>query len=151
MIDAGDPSVVGAPVFDTRGFARLADGTRSGAARVDIGAVEAKLPRIVTTEIDEEGVLSARSLREAIDLDEPKAHLFAPGKAPTRLGRAISSRQQLMDDANVLVDDQTITSHVKRIRRKFVAMDAEFDQLETVYGAGYRWKPQSSATDETAE
>jgi two-component system OmpR family response regulator len=51
----------------------------------------------------------------------------------------VRTRQQLMDDANVLVDDQTITSHVKRIRRKFEALDGEFDQLHTVYGAGYRW------------
>lgn len=53
----------------------------------------------------------------------------------------VRSRQQLMDDANVLVDDQTITSHVKRIRRKFVHTDSDFDRLDTVYGAGYRWKP----------
>jgi two-component system OmpR family response regulator len=53
----------------------------------------------------------------------------------------VRTRQQLMDDANVLVDDQTITSHIKRIRRKFVRVDAEFDCLDTVYGAGYRWKP----------
>lgn len=52
----------------------------------------------------------------------------------------VRSRAQLMDDANVLVDDQTITSHVKRIRRKFLQADAEFDRLDTVYGAGYRWK-----------
>ena len=44
-----------------------------------------------------------------------------------------------MDDANILVDDQTITSHIKRIRRKFEALDDRFDQLHTVYGAGYRW------------
>ncbi len=53
----------------------------------------------------------------------------------------VRTRQQLMDDANVLVDDQTITSHVKRIRRKFVLADPDFDRLDTVYGAGYRWKP----------
>ncbi len=51
----------------------------------------------------------------------------------------VRSRQQLMDDANILVDDQTITSHVKRIRRKFKATDDSFDKLDTVYGAGYRW------------
>ncbi len=51
----------------------------------------------------------------------------------------VRTRQQLMDDASVLVDDQTITSHVKRIRRKFEASDPAFDQLHTVYGAGYRW------------
>jgi len=51
----------------------------------------------------------------------------------------VRSRQQLMDDANILVDDQTITSHVKRIRRKFKKTDKSFDKLDTVYGAGYRW------------
>ena len=51
----------------------------------------------------------------------------------------VRSRQQLMDDANILVDDQTITSHVKRIRRKFKKTDESFDKLDTVYGAGYRW------------
>jgi two-component system OmpR family response regulator len=57
----------------------------------------------------------------------------------------VRTRQQLMDDANVLVDDQTITSHIKRIRRKFVCADPAFDRLDTVYGAGYRWKPTASA------
>jgi len=52
---------------------------------------------------------------------------------------SVRSRQQLMDDANILVDDQTITSHVKRIRRKFKEIDESFDKLDTVYGAGYRW------------
>jgi len=56
----------------------------------------------------------------------------------------VRTRPQLMDDANVLVDDQTITSHIKRIRRKFLAVDPHFDQLDTVYGAGYRWKPHVS-------
>ena len=57
----------------------------------------------------------------------------------------VRSRQQLMDDANVLVDDQTITSHVKRIRRKFQQVDPDFDRLDTVYGAGYRWKPEGGS------
>lgn len=58
----------------------------------------------------------------------------------------VRTRQQLMDDASVLVDDQTITSHVKRIRRKFHETDPGFDQLDTVYGAGYRWKPEGAAS-----
>jgi len=51
----------------------------------------------------------------------------------------VRNRQQLMDAANVVLDDNTITSHVKRIRRKFQAIDAKFDALQTVYGMGYRW------------
>jgi two-component system OmpR family response regulator len=52
----------------------------------------------------------------------------------------VKNREQLMGDANLVVDDATITSHVKRIRRKFVAVDAAFDHIDTVYGMGYRWR-----------
>jgi len=51
----------------------------------------------------------------------------------------VKSRDQLMQDAR-LVDDGTITSHIKRIRRKFAALDADFDRIDSVYGMGYRWK-----------
>jgi two-component system, OmpR family, response regulator len=51
----------------------------------------------------------------------------------------VRNRQQLMDAANVVLDDNTITSHVKRIRRKFQQLDAKFDAIQTVYGMGYRW------------
>ena len=51
----------------------------------------------------------------------------------------VKNRQQLMDAAQAVLDDNTITSHVKRIRRKFLAIDADFDAIETVYGMGYRW------------
>jgi two-component system OmpR family response regulator len=53
----------------------------------------------------------------------------------------VRSRAQLMDAASLVVDEATITSHVKRIRRKFQAVDADFDRLATVHGAGYRWLP----------
>lgn len=51
----------------------------------------------------------------------------------------VKNRQQLMDAANVVLDDNTITSHIKRIRRKFKALDDRFDQIHTAYGMGYRW------------
>ena len=51
----------------------------------------------------------------------------------------VKNRQQLMDAAQAVLDDNTITSHVKRIRRKFLNIDAGFDAIETVYGMGYRW------------
>ncbi len=54
----------------------------------------------------------------------------------------VKSRNQLMDVAyqeDVYVDDRTIDSHIKRIRRKFKAVDADFDGIETLYGAGYRF------------
>ena len=52
----------------------------------------------------------------------------------------VKNRDQLMGEAHVVVDDSTITSHIKRIRRKFSANDVKFDCVDTVYGLGYRWK-----------
>jgi two-component system, OmpR family, response regulator ChvI len=54
----------------------------------------------------------------------------------------VKSRNQLLDIAyndDVYVDDRTIDSHIKRIRRKFRAVDPEFDSIETLYGVGYRF------------
>lgn len=51
----------------------------------------------------------------------------------------VRSRQDLMQEAKIYVDDSTITSHVKRIRKKFLAMDSDFNCIDTVYGMGYRW------------
>jgi two-component system OmpR family response regulator len=52
----------------------------------------------------------------------------------------VKNRDQLMREAELTVDDNTITSHLKRIRKKFMAVDASFDEIETVYGMGYRWR-----------
>lgn len=52
----------------------------------------------------------------------------------------VKNRDQLMDAAKIVVDAGTITSHVKRIRRKFLAIDPAFDQIDTVHGMGYRWR-----------
>ncbi len=52
----------------------------------------------------------------------------------------VKTRNQLMDAAyheDVFVDDRTVDSHIKRLRRKFRAVDAEFAAIETLYGAGY--------------
>ena len=54
----------------------------------------------------------------------------------------VKSRDSLMSEANLVVDDATITSHVKRVRRKFQAVDRSFDAIDTVYGMGYRWKEE---------
>jgi len=51
----------------------------------------------------------------------------------------VKNRQQLMDSANVVLDDNSITSHIKRIRKKFMLLDTSFDSLQTAYGMGYRW------------
>jgi two-component system OmpR family response regulator len=55
----------------------------------------------------------------------------------------VKDREQLMGEARMVVDDSTVTSHVKRIRKKFLAVDPAFDRIESVYGMGYRWNEES--------
>jgi two-component system OmpR family response regulator len=52
----------------------------------------------------------------------------------------VKDRDQLMSEAKLTVDDSTITSHIKRVRKKFTAGDPCFNCIETVYGMGYRWR-----------
>ncbi len=57
----------------------------------------------------------------------------------------VKNRDQLIDLAygeNIYVDDRTIDSHIKRVRKKFKAVDKGFNQIETLYGIGYRYKEQ---------
>ena len=57
----------------------------------------------------------------------------------------VKNRNQLMDAAyqdDVYVDDRTIDSHIKRLRKKFKAVDDDFEMIETLYGVGYRFKEQ---------
>lgn len=51
----------------------------------------------------------------------------------------VRSRDQLMEAASTVLDDNTVTSHIKRIRRKFVQLDSTFEGIQTAYGMGYRW------------
>ena len=55
----------------------------------------------------------------------------------------VKNRDQLMDAAygeSIYVDDRTIDSHIKRLRKKFKTLDSNFGQIETLYGVGYRYK-----------
>ncbi|MFN0043454.1 MAG: response regulator transcription factor [Alphaproteobacteria bacterium] len=55
----------------------------------------------------------------------------------------VKNRDQLIDAAygeNIYVDDRTIDSHIKRLRRKFKVVDNDFTHIETLYGIGYRYK-----------
>lgn len=55
----------------------------------------------------------------------------------------VKSRDQLIDAAygeHIYVDDRTIDSHIKRLRKKFKVIDKEFSEIETLYGVGYRYK-----------
>ncbi|PCJ03183.1 MAG: DNA-binding response regulator [Alphaproteobacteria bacterium] len=57
----------------------------------------------------------------------------------------VRNRDQLIDMAygeNIYVDDRTVDSHIKRVRKKFKKLDDEFDKIETLYGVGYRYKEE---------
>ncbi|MBE1237322.1 response regulator transcription factor [Phaeovibrio sulfidiphilus] len=67
----------------------------------------------------------------------------------TRPGH-VKSRDQLIDAAygeNIYVDDRTIDSHIKRLRRKFRDADRSFSEIETLYGVGYRYKDPAAIRD----
>lgn len=89
------------------------------------------------------GPLRINVSRMAIDWHEAPVPLslteFWLVHALARYPGHVKNRQQLMEAAHVVLDDNTITSHVKRIRRKFLAVDPDFAAIETVYGMGYRW------------
>jgi two-component system response regulator ChvI len=60
----------------------------------------------------------------------------------------VKTRSQLMEEAypdNIFVSDRTIDSHIKRLRKKFMAVDESFSYIETVYGLGYRYRLENPA------
>lgn len=71
--------------------------------------------------------------------------LYALAKHPGH----VKNRSQLMQDSNIYVDDSTITSHIKRIRKKFIKIEPSFNCIETVYGMGYRWNECQSSHGKT--
>ena len=104
------------------------------------------------SEVDEKDVLRRGDL-----LLDPARHLcawrgrelnvtvteFLLLQALARRPGHVKSRDQLIDAAygeHIYVDDRTIDSHVKRLRRKFKEIDSEFVQIETLYGVGYRYR-----------
>lgn len=62
-------------------------------------------------------------------------------RALARYPGHVKSREQLIKDSETLgfIDPETITSHIKRIRKKFLNVDKKFDAIRTRYGAGYSW------------
>ena len=110
-------------------------------------------PGAVTREAD----AAARSLERGLLMMDPERHTCTWKGEPVTLTvteflilqalahrpGVVKSRNALMDaayDDQVYVDDRTIDSHIKRLRKKFKVTDASFDMIETLYGVGYRFK-----------
>lgn len=98
---------------------------------------------VATEDVLQRGQLSLNLERMSVYWQEQKVDLtvteFWIVHALARHPGHVKNRQQLMDAANVVLDDNTITSHIKRVRRKFQTVDAGFAAIETAYGVGYRW------------
>jgi two-component system, OmpR family, response regulator ChvI len=97
-------------------------------------------------EVLDRGRLSMDPARHKVIWDEKPVTLtvteFLILEALASRPGVVKSRNQLLDVAyqdDVYVDDRTIDSHIKRIRRKFRAVDPDFDGIETLYGVGYRF------------
>ena len=105
--------------------------------------------------ISEEKPAAERLVRGRLDMDPARHKVRWDGKevvltvsefmileALAQRPGFVKSRDQLMDAAyhdDVYVDDRTIDSHIKRLRRKFRQVDKEFKAIETLYGVGYRF------------
>jgi len=86
-----------------------------------------------------------RIVRGELVLDPSRHQCTWKGKEESLAERPghVKNRDQLMDAAygeTIYVDDRTIDSHIKRVRRKFREVDGEFEQIETLYGIGYRYR-----------
>ena len=127
--------------------------TKPFSIRLLVGRIRALLRRAEPGRAGDEA--RALMVRGALVLDEDR-HLctwrgealsltvteFLLLKALAQRPGHVKSRNQLMDAAygdQIYVEDRTIDSHVKRIRKKFRAIDPTFSQIETLYGVGYRY------------
>ena len=126
--------------------------------RLLIERVKALLRRTgVEGEVDIEDDGGSRAIRRGKLLMDPARHECTWDGRPVKLTVTeflllqalaqrpgfVKSRDNLMDaayDDQVYVDDRTIDSHVKRMRKKFRVVDPEFDAIETLYGVGYRYR-----------
>ena len=128
--------------------------------RLLIARIKALLRRseMSRAQLDTSQVPSAPMVRGRLEMD-PDRHLvkwndrsvtltvteFMILEALAQRPGVVKTRNQLMDVAyqdDVYVDDRTIDSHIKRLRRKFREVDPEFNAIDTLYGAGYRFSEE---------
>ena len=132
--------------------------TKPFSQRLLIERIKAVLRRAGIEQIETtDGDASAKALRRGKLAMDPARHECTWDGKPVRLTVTeflllqalaqrpgfVKSRDNLMDaayDDQVYVDDRTIDSHIKRMRKKFRVVDSEFDAIETLYGVGYRYR-----------
>ncbi|NNE58606.1 MAG: response regulator transcription factor [Hellea sp.] len=115
--------------------------------RASLTNIELPVPDEDDQKIMKRGKLTLDPNRHACSWDGQPIRLtvteFLILEALARRPGFVKSRDQLMDaayDDQIYVDDRTIDSHIKRLRKKFRKTDKEFDGIETLYGVGYKYR-----------
>jgi two-component system response regulator ChvI len=95
------------------------------------------------------GSLSLDTGRFTVRWDDKAVHLtvteFRLLHSLVRQPGQVKTRDQLMEEGypnDAYMSDRTIDSHIKRLRKKFIGVDPDFYGIETIYGLGYRYKPE---------
>ena len=140
---------LGADDYITKPFSQrlLLERIRTLLRRTDVNRAEASWAAPQSTMI--RGALSLDDTRHqclwnGADIQLTVTEFLLVKTLATRPG-LVKSRDQLIDAAygeNIYVDDRTIDSHIKRVRKKFRQIDDSFNQIETLYGIGYRYKEE---------
>ncbi len=140
---------MGADDYITKPFSQRLLGERIKAVlrRAKLGSVETQAPEVGDDAVIKRGQLLLDPNRHACSWKGEPVRLtvteFLILHALAKRPGYVKSRDNLMDiayDDQVYVDDRTIDSHIKRLRKKFRKSDKEFDGIETLYGIGYKYK-----------
>jgi len=140
---------VGADDYITKPFSQRLLGERIKAIlrRASLTSIELPVPDESDHKVIKRGKLTLDPNRHACSWDGQPVRLtvteFLILEALARRPGFVKSRDQLMDaayDDQIYVDDRTIDSHIKRLRKKFRKTDKEFDGIETLYGVGYKYR-----------
>ncbi len=140
---------VGADDYITKPFSQrlLAERIKAILRRASLTNIELPVPDEGDEKVIKRGKLTLDPNRHACSWDGQPVRLtvteFLILEALARRPGFVKSRDQLMDaayDDQIYVDDRTIDSHIKRLRKKFRKTDKEFDGIETLYGVGYKYR-----------
>ena len=140
---------VGADDYITKPFSQrlLAERIKAILRRASLTDIAMPVPDESDQKVIKRGRLTLDPNRHACSWDGQPVRLtvteFLILESLARRPGFVKSRDQLMDaayDDQIYVDDRTIDSHIKRLRKKFRKTDKEFDGIETLYGVGYKYR-----------
>jgi two-component system response regulator ChvI len=142
-LELGGDDYLGKPFSMRELIARIRVLLRRAARRTEVPRDDEKIQRVGSLELDAPRFI-VRWKGAPIDLTVTE---FLMLQALVRHPGHVKTRRQLTHEGyphDNYVSERTIDSHVKRIRKKFEAVDPQFDRIDTVYGMGYRYQPETA-------